>query len=90
MTSSQRFEPWKTLQHYAEAGERAELEAFVEALGPSEAFRGAMDYYAHGRNTGAILARLAAEKPTTLACMHGSAWSGDGAALLRQLAESVG
>ena len=61
-----------------------------DILGPSEAFRGAMDYYAHGRNTGAILARLAAEKPTTLACMHGSAWSGDGAALLRQLAESVG
>ncbi|MCW5631284.1 MAG: MBL fold metallo-hydrolase [Rhodoferax sp.] len=61
-----------------------------DILGPSEAFRGAMDYYAHGRNTGAILARLADQNPTTLACMHGSAWSGDGGALLRQLAASVG
>ena len=61
-----------------------------DILGPSEAFRGAMDYYAHGRNTGAILARLADQNPTTLACMHGSAWSGDGGALLRQLATSVG
>ena len=25
--------------------------------------------------------------PTTLACMHGAAWRGDGAALLRALAE---
>ncbi len=61
-----------------------------DILGPSEAFRGAMDYYAHGKDTGAILARLAAAQPTTLACMHGSAWSGDGGALLRQLATSVG
>ncbi len=61
-----------------------------DILGPSEAFRGAMDYYAHGQNTGAILARLADQNPSTLACMHGSAWSGDGAALLRQLAASVG
>jgi hypothetical protein len=28
--------------------------------------------------------------PRTLACMHGSAWRGDGAALLRHLAEAVG
>jgi hypothetical protein len=26
------------------------------------------------------------EQPTTLACMHGSAWRGDGAKLLRELA----
>ena len=58
-------------------------------LEPSEAFRKAMDYFAHAPTTGASLARLAAEKPTTLACMHGSAWSGDGGALLRQLAEAL-
>jgi hypothetical protein len=29
---------------------------------------------------------LARESPSTLACMHGSAWSGDGAGLLRALA----
>jgi hypothetical protein len=36
-----------------------------------------------------MLERLAALQPTTLACMHGSAWHGDGAALLRALADSV-
>ena len=38
----------------------------------------------------ATLARLAALKPRTLACMHGSAWRGDGGALLRHLAEALG
>jgi hypothetical protein len=45
-----------------------------------------MDYYAHAPQTPAILERLAQEQPTTMACMHGSAWRGDGAALLRELA----
>jgi flavorubredoxin len=65
--------------------------ALVESdiLGPSEAFRGAMDYYAHAPNTSEMLERLARESPVTLACMHGSAWRGDGAALLRELARSV-
>jgi flavorubredoxin len=53
---------------------------------PSEEFRAPMDYYAHAPDTGAILEKLARENPTTLACMHGSAWRGDGARLLRQLA----
>jgi hypothetical protein len=48
-----------------------------------------MDYYAHAPDTAATLERLAAERPTTLACMHGSAWRGDGAALLGALAEAV-
>ena len=61
-----------------------------DILGPSEAFRQPMDYYAHAPQTGALLARLAAERPATLACMHGSAWRGDGAALLRHLAEALG
>ena len=39
MTTNPKFEPWNTLRYYAEAGEREELEAFVEAIGPSEAFR---------------------------------------------------
>jgi flavorubredoxin len=60
-----------------------------DILGPSEAFRGAMDYFAHTRNTRGMLERLAAEKPTTLACMHGSAWRGDGATLLRALADAL-
>lgn len=60
-----------------------------DILGPSEAFRGAMDYYSHTPDTTAMLERLAREAPVTLACMHGSAWRGDGAALLRALAQSV-
>jgi flavorubredoxin len=68
-------------------GEAALVE--TDILGPSEAFRGAMDYYAHTPKTGELLERLAAQKPVTLACMHGSAWTGDGAGLLRALAQSV-
>jgi flavorubredoxin len=60
-----------------------------DILGPSEAFRGPLDYYAHAPQTKATLQRLAQSKPRTLACMHGSAWRGDGAALLRHLAEAV-
>jgi flavorubredoxin len=67
------------------AGEVALTEADI--LGPSESFRAPMDYFAHAPQTSAILERLAAERPTTLACMHGSAWRGDGAKLLRELAK---
>jgi len=60
-----------------------------DIFGPSEAFRAPMDYYAHAPQTGPILERLARENPTTLACMHGSAWRGNGASLLRQLAGAL-
>ncbi len=61
-----------------------------DILGPSEEFRAPMDYYAHAPHTAAVLEKLAKEKPLTLACMHGSAWRGDGAGLLRALAKSLG
>jgi flavorubredoxin len=61
----------------------------ADILGPSEQFRRQMDYYAHTPATGATLERLAREEPRTLACMHGSAWRGDGAGLLRALAKSL-
>src|SRR5512138_627761 len=51
----------------------------ADILGPSEAFRAPMDYFAHAPGTSVVLERLAGERPTTLACMHGSAWRGDGA-----------
>jgi len=57
-----------------------------DILGPSEAFRAPMDYFAHAPQSGQILERLARERPATLAVMHGSAWRGDGARLLRELA----
>ena len=60
-----------------------------DILGPSEDFRRAMDYYAHTPQTVATLERIALEQPRLVACMHGSAWRGDGAALLRELARSL-
>jgi flavorubredoxin len=61
----------------------------ADILEPSEAFRMEMDYFSHTRHARAMLDRLAEAKPTTLACMHGSAWRGDGAALLRALADRL-
>jgi flavorubredoxin len=60
-----------------------------DILGPSEAFRQAMDYFSHTTHARQMLERLAATQPTTLACMHGSAWRGDGAKLLRELADAL-
>jgi flavorubredoxin len=56
-----------------------------DILGPSEALRSKLDYFSHARNSRALLEHLAATEPSALACMHGSAWRGDGAALLREL-----
>jgi flavorubredoxin len=61
----------------------------ADILGPSEAFRAPMDYFAHAPQTPAILERLALESPATLACMHGSAWRGDGAKLIRELSAAL-
>lgn len=60
-----------------------------EILSASEGMRGAMDYYAHATSTTAILERLASLNPALLACQHGSAYRGDGAALLRELARTI-
>jgi flavorubredoxin len=61
----------------------------ADILGPSEKFRQPMDYFAHAPSTSTQLERLASFAPTTLACMHGSAWRGDGARLLRELAATL-
>jgi flavorubredoxin len=68
-----------------------DLPALTESdiLGPSEAFRHEMDYFSHTPHARDMLERLAASGPTTLACMHGSAWRGNGAKLLRDLADSL-
>ncbi len=60
-----------------------------DILGPSEAFRHKMDYFSYTKNARVILERLATTNPTTLACMHGSAWRGDGAKLLRDLSDAL-
>lgn len=61
----------------------------TDILGPSESFRRQMDYFSHTKNAGELIEKLASAAPTTLACMHGSAWRGDGAALLRALSDSL-
>jgi hypothetical protein len=61
-----------------------------EVLTASEGMRGMMDYYAHATGTSVILERLAKLDPRVLACQHGSAYRGDGAALLRELAYAIG
>ena len=60
-----------------------------DILEPSEAFRAPLDYFSHAPDSAAMLERLAALAPATLACMHGSAYRGDGAALLRALAQRL-
>ena len=60
-----------------------------DILGPSEAFRSQMDYFAHSRDTPQLIDKLAQLEPDLLACMHGSAWKGDGASLLRNLGASL-
>jgi len=68
-------------------GEQALIESDI--LGPSETLRQPLDYFAHAPQTTATLERLAAQAPRTLACMHGSAWRGDGGSLLRGLAAAL-
>ena len=60
-----------------------------DILSPSEAMRKGMDYFSHAANTSALLQKLAATNPRLLACMHGSAWLGDGAKLLRELEHTL-
>jgi flavorubredoxin len=68
----------------------AEHEAITEDIfGPSEQMRAAMDYYSHAGNTAELIAKLAATEPTTLACMHGASWRGDGSALLGRLSAAL-
>ncbi len=63
----------------------------TEVLTPAEAMRKAMPssvaIEVHAR---AILDKLAATEPRTLALMHGSSYRGDGGALLRAWADALG
>jgi flavorubredoxin len=69
------------------AGEVALTESDI--LGPSEAFRKPLDYFAHAPQTRQVLEALARHEPATMACMHGSAWRGNGSQLLRGLSDAL-
>lgn len=60
-----------------------------DILAPSESFRKKMDYFSHTKNARSLIDRLAGANPKVLACMHGSAWQGDGGKLLVALAEEL-
>lgn len=60
-----------------------------DILGPSEALRSRLEFYTHAPNTQAMVDKLAALAPRTIACMHGPAWRGDGAALIRALGDRL-
>ena len=66
-------------------GERHPATTEQDILEPAEAGRAGMDYFSHAPDTGMHLERLAATMPTTLAVMHGPAFRGDGASMLRAL-----
>lgn len=60
-----------------------------DILSPSEAFRRQMDYYSHTPQTTKLIDKLADLAPAYLAVMHGSAWKGDGRAMLRSLGAAL-
>lgn len=61
----------------------------ADILGPSEAFRKQEDYFSHSVNAAGMIEKLARLEPRLLACMHGSAWAGDGGAMLRRLGAAL-
>src|SRR5262245_16950681 len=69
-----------------------QLAALTESdvLGPAEALRQAMGGVAVERDSRALLQKLAATEPQTLAIMHGSSFRGDGGKLLLAFADALG
>ncbi len=60
-----------------------------DIVGPALAMEQAFHAMSMAPNTGAVLERLAALEPTTLAVMHGASYRGDGAKALRALAAGL-
>jgi flavorubredoxin len=71
---------------FTQGGHEHEPLTTKDILDSSEAMRGALDYFSQTRQVQELMEKVAITSPLVLACMHGSAWEGDGAALLRQLA----
>ena len=75
---------------FTQAGHSEKALTEADILGPSEAFRHQMDYFAPRAADGCdCWLDSRSRTPRTLACMHGCAWRGDGAALLRALAAAL-
>ena len=74
---------------FTQGGDGAVALTESDILGPSEAFRKPLDYFAHAPQTREVLDVLARHEPMTMAVMHGSAWRGNGAQLLRALRDAL-
>jgi len=74
---------------FTQGGHQHEPLISDDILDSSEQMRSALDYYSHTGNVHQLMEKLAATAPAILACMHGAAWEGDGADLLRQLAQRL-
>ena len=74
---------------FTQGGHEHEPLTSDDILESSEAMRSALDYFSQTRQVRELTEKLAATSPRVLACMHGSAWQGDGAALLRQLGKRL-
>jgi flavorubredoxin len=71
---------------FTQGGHEHEPLITTDILDSSEEMRSALDYFSQTRLVRELTEKLAINSPRVLACMHGAAWEGDGAALLRQLA----
>jgi flavorubredoxin len=71
---------------FTQGGHEHEPLTRKDILDSSEEMRSALDYFSQTRRVDELMEKLANTSPRVLACMHGAAWEGDGATLLRQLA----
>lgn len=84
---------------FTQGGHQCEPLTGSDILEPSEAFRlagidgGMPDYFSFAPGTRATIGRIAETAPTTLACMHGSAWrasnGGSAASMMSELADRL-
>jgi flavorubredoxin len=74
---------------FTQAGHEHVALTEADILESSEMMRAQMDYFSHSPETAALLEKLAATEPATLACMHGASYRGDGGRLLRGLGRAL-
>lgn len=74
---------------FTQGGHQHEPLTTQDILDSSEEMRSTLDYFSHTKQVHELMEKLATNSPRVLACMHGAAWEGDGAALLRQLAGNL-
>ena len=74
---------------FTQGGHEHEPLTTEDILDSSENMRSGLDYFSQTRLVHELAEKLAVTSPRILACMHGAAWEGDGATLLRQLANRL-